>query len=232
MTGLAGQKGLRQELAPRDGDLVFGRALVEARADDVRIAVDRRTDHLVLPARQPGDGGRSLQGGELRRHADDLEVDRFARCQIALGSDPLCGGARQPRFRLRHVRAGQLADVETVLGRLQLPCQDLFVVDVELEHRLVAPHVHVGRDRGQKDVLLDGLQARALRLNVRLGACHAGDGAAAAIERLLDVQQDLPRDWSSPCSARSARYRFVRRRLVRRRRRWADSSTVPGEPAR
>ena len=87
-------------------------------------------------------------------------------------------------YRNQSVASGDLADLEAVARRLELPRQHLLVIDVEAQHRLVAQHVHIGRHRPQQHVLLDAQQPFALGQHRVLRQRGAGDGAAAAIERL------------------------------------------------
>src|SRR3712207_8060226 len=53
-------------------------------------------------------------------HADELAVLGDARAQVGFGLALLGAARRQPRFRLGHVRAGDLAHVEAVAGLAQL----------------------------------------------------------------------------------------------------------------
>src|SRR5690606_32862507 len=87
-------------------------------------------------------------------------------------------------LRLRNVGSGHLADGEAILRSLELALDHPYVVLVELHHREIAEHVHIGRSDFEQNLLLDRLKSCALRLNVLLRSAGAGYRAAAAKERL------------------------------------------------
>ena len=102
--------------------------------------------------------------------ADDLLVGRAARLEIGLG----CGERRQrlsaPGFGLRHVGARHLADIEAVLGRLELLGQHGDVVLAQANDGRVAHDIDVSGRGIEQDRLLDGAKrlARCLHLRLRL----------------------------------------------------------------
>ena len=71
----------------------------------------------------------------------------------------------QARFGLGNVGAGEIADLEAILCRLQVGLEHLDVVLVELDDRAVANDVHVGGDGLGEDVAFDGLKGRAAGLD-------------------------------------------------------------------
>ena len=73
--------------------------------------------------------------------------------------------ASQPRFGLGNIRSGNFADFETVAGCFPLSAKNLFVVDIQLDDRLIAHNIHKGRSRIQKHFCLDEAQACALGLH-------------------------------------------------------------------
>ena len=116
-----------------------------------------------------GGGGASIAG----RMADDLAVGRFAARQPPLRGRELRAAELEPRFGLGDVGTGEVADLETVAGRLEVGLEHLHVVLVQLDDRAVADHVHVGRHRQREDVAFDGPQRRAAGLDPGLGGADA-----------------------------------------------------------
>ena len=93
-------------------------------------------------------------------------------------------------MRLGDVGAGDLADLEAVLGRFKLTLEHLFVVDVERQYGLVAEHVQIGRRGGQQNVLFRVDQARALGTDGVFRPFRRRQRASAAVQRLGDRQAD------------------------------------------
>ena len=85
-----------------------------------------------------------------------------------------CG---EPRFRLRHVGARHLADVEAVARLAQLLLQHLDVAALQFEDGGVAQQIHVSGGGGEQDVLLGQPQVLARRRNLALRLPGAIAGA-------------------------------------------------------
>ena len=99
--------------------------------------------------------------------ADDLLIGRAARLEIGLSGGKRGKRLGAARFRLRHVGARHLADIETVLGRLQLLGEHGNVVLAQTHDGLIAHDIDV-RCRGvEQDRLLDRPQRFA-------GGLHRG----------------------------------------------------------
>ena len=110
-----------------------------------------------------------------------------ARCiQIALGGDAVGGCAGQTRFGLADIGARDFAHPEAVLRGFQLAPQNLFVVDVQFEDRLIADHAHISRRRRQKHILFLGDHLGALRQDIVFRLADAGHRAQAAEQWLRD----------------------------------------------
>ena len=120
-----------------------------------------------------------------------------AVCHVALGGLPLRRRLRQRGFGLRHVGPGDLADTEPVVGRLELLCQHLLVVDGERQKLLRLDHADLDLGRGDRRRRADigdhrvdeaGLllrdQVGALRHHLVLGAVHVGLCLAARVDGL------------------------------------------------
>ena len=82
----------------------------------------------------------------------------------------------QPRFRLRHIGARHLADVEAVARLFQLLGEHFDVTPVQVEDRLIAQQVHVGGGGVEQHLLLGDAQrlARAVDLAFRLPGAVGG----------------------------------------------------------
>ena len=111
--------------------------------------------------------------------ADHLAVGRLARRQPALRFGELRTSELKPRFRLRDVGSGEVADLEAVARRLEVGLEDLHVILVELDDRAVADHVHVRGRRLREDVALDRSKGRAARFDAGLGGADVIPDAAA-----------------------------------------------------
>ena len=100
-------------------------------------------------------------GRELARiAADHLPIGRRRRLVIGFRGEHLRAAGGQPRFRLRHVGARHLADIEAVAGLPQLLLQHLDVAPLQVEDRAVAQQIHVGGRRVEQHGLL-GRRARS-----------------------------------------------------------------------
>ena len=126
-------------------------------------------------------------GQVLRRVADEArEIGAVAR-EIALRLLAAGAGGGEPCLGLRHVGAGQRADAELVLRRFELAPEDLLVVDVEIDRRLIAQDVEIGLDDAEEDRAFGRGVARALGLDRLLGGGGARHRLAALVDRLGDV---------------------------------------------
>ena len=94
-----------------------------------------------------------------------------------------CG---EPRFRLRHVGARHLADVEAVAHLAQLLLQHLDVAALQIEDRGVAQQVHVGGGGGEQDVLLGQPEVLSRRRHLALRLPRAVGGHEAVEQGLRD----------------------------------------------
>ena len=113
-------------------------------------------------------------GRELARiAADHLAIGRRRGLVVGFRGEHLRAAGGQPRFRLRHVGARHLADIEAVAGLPQLLLQHLDVAPLQIEDRGVAQQVHVGGDRVEQHRLLGHAQGRARgqHLRSRPGGC-------------------------------------------------------------
>ena len=102
------------------------------------------------------------------RMADDLLVSGAAGLEIGLGR-----GERRQRlsatgFGLRHVGARHLADIETVLGRLELLGQHGDVVLAQANDGRVAHNIDVSGRGIEQDRLFDGAKRLTGCLHLRL----------------------------------------------------------------
>ena len=131
---------------------------------------------------------RLLELGRLL--ADDALVGCTRAGEIGLGLLDVRAGTRQPRLGLRHVGTRDLADLEPIAGSLQLALQTLLVVERQIEHRLVPEDGGVGIDAVQQYLLLQPVEACALRLHLVLGLAHLRLGAAAGVEVLAEGEVD------------------------------------------
>ena len=109
-----------------------------------------RGERQRLVARQRQHGTELRLRQVLRRMADEAPEIRAVARERAFGLLAARARRGEPRLGLRHVGAGQGADAELVLGRLELAPQHLLVVDVEIDRRLVAQHVEIGLDRRRR----------------------------------------------------------------------------------
>ena len=110
---------------------------------------------------------------------DLLAVGGFACGQLPLRGRKLRAAELKPRFGLGDVGPGQIADLKTVAGGLEVGLKNLHVVLVELNHGAVADDVHVGRDGVGEDVAFHRAQRRPARLDPRLSGLDRVPDAAA-----------------------------------------------------
>ena len=144
-------------------------------------------------------------GRELTRlDANHLAVARNTRAQVGLGEAHLRAGKRKARLGLRHVRASDLADVESIAGLAELLLQNLDVVALQIENCGVPQDVHIRRGAIEKDVLLVVAQRLAGAQNLRLGLADRVLGDEPVEQVLLHLK------------AVTARHRPRRRARVRR----------------
>ena len=85
---------------------------------------------------------------------DHLPVGRNRGLVGGLRAQHLRAPGRQPQFRLRHVGARHLADIEAVARLAQLFLQHLDVAPLQVEDRQVTQQVHVGGHRREQHRLL------------------------------------------------------------------------------
>ena len=100
--------------------------------------------------------------------ADDLLVSRAAGLEIGLGRGERRQRLGAPRFGLRHVGARHLADIETVLGRLELLGQHGDVVLAQANDGRVAHNIDVSGRGVEQDRLFDGAKRLTGCLHLRL----------------------------------------------------------------
>ena len=111
--------------------------------------------------------------------------------EIGLGLLDVGAGARQPRLGLRHVGAGDLADLEAVAGSLQLALQALLVVERQIEHRPGPGRRRCRRRRASSSTCCSSAYSLARwRLDLVLGPAHLRLGAAAGVEVLAEGEVD------------------------------------------
>jgi len=132
--------------------------------------------------------------------ADDRAIIGFARGQIALRHRQLRPAELKPRFGLRDVGPGDVADFKAVAGRLEVGGEDPDVVLVQLDDCTVADDVHVDRHGEGEDVAFDRTERRAPRIDPALGGVDRVADAAAVEQR--HAQIDGRRDVRSPARAR------------------------------
>ena len=130
--------------------------------------------------------------------ANDLLVSGAARLEVGLRR-----GEGRKRFGaaslgLCHVGARHLADIEAVLGRLELLGQHLHVVLAQADDGRVAHDVHIGRRSIEEDGLLDRAQGLARSLHRRL---RLADGIQI-LEALEERLRELNRPATGMASAR------------------------------
>ena len=118
-----------------------------------------------------------------RLDADHLPIGRTRGGVIGFRGQHLRAGGGQPRFRLRHVGARDLADVEAVAGLAKLLLQHLDVAALQIEDRGVADQVHVGGGGVEQHGLLGQPQRLARGRHQLLGLPGPARGPKAVEQR-------------------------------------------------
>jgi len=98
------------------------------------------------------------------------------------------------RFGLRYIGAGDFTDTEAVLGCFELLAQDIHIIAVNFEQRLVAHHVEICHRDGLENRGLDRQRLRPRRfdsIDCLPGLRHR---PAAAVDRLRRLE--LHQIWS------------------------------------
>ncbi len=182
------ERHLRQKLAH---DLLDGvercLLLIDGGEDDGVLAVAERHRRIEIAGEKMPDRGR---GDEIaRRMADDLLVSGAARLQIGLGRSQ--GGQRlgAAGLGLGHVGARDLADIEAVLGRLELLGQHRHVVLAQFHDGRVAYDIDVSGGGVEQHGLLDGAQALARRLHRRFRLADGVQVLEAFEQRLRQLHR-------------------------------------------
>ena len=121
--------------------------------------------------------------------ADHALEGGAAGLQVGAGEIERRHGGGAAGLRLRHVGARHLADVEAVLGGLQIARQHGDVVLAQANDGLVAHHVDVGGHGLEQHAAFRGAQRLAPRPHGGLGLAHGVDHAKALEERLLQVDR-------------------------------------------
>jgi hypothetical protein len=197
----------------------------------------RQRDALLqIPRPQAVDRAGRFEPARL--DADHLPVGRTGRGVVRLRGQHLRARRGKPRLRLRHVGAGDLADLEAILGLPQLLLQHLDVAALQAENRGVADQVHVG-GRGRKQ---HGLLAQPQRLACRRNQLLRLPGARCrpvAVEQRLRVgravglRSDVADRTRIADDARGGRaFRSRVEELLANRRREADARPIAGERLR
>ena len=182
MRDIADQIDRRQQFAPDRVGIRQRRLLIEGGSRHIRMMLRCSLDGFFLRPGQAGKRRRRLQpAGKLADHALIAGPGRF---QLALGGGPLCDGACQPRFRLRDIGARHLADLELVARRLKAPAQHIDIVDRQLDHGLVADHVHERHAGAEENSLLDRDEPGALRGDAMFRAPQPRGGLLPFVKRL------------------------------------------------
>ena len=98
--------------------------------------------------------------------------------------EQLAAPGGEPQFRLRHVGARHLADIEAVAGLFELLGEHFDVAPVQLQDDLVAQQIHV-RGRGvEQHLLLGDAQGLARAHDLALGLADFVGGLIAVVQRL------------------------------------------------
>ena len=180
--GLDRQPGGR----PRPVEIRHRAAFGEAGGDDGRVLA--HADRLgFLDA-----GGKLGMGrGRLQlagQHADGGEIGLARDLEGALGIDEVGARGGEPGLGLADVGAGDLADLEAVVGGVELFAQHAHVVPGDADEFLRLDHVHIGGDRGEEHFLLDVQQAGAARRDAVARGFERGLGLAVVEEKERGLQ--------------------------------------------
>ena len=185
MEHLALETELRQQLREGDIHCVLRGGVVEHRGDHQRVVVRRQRNRILLILRRQGERLR-LDKVARWQEADDLLVGAARGLQLAFRRLTLRCCTSESGLGLGDVCAGDLADTETVVGRLQLFGEHLFVVHVQRQRLLRLYHANIGSDDiGEAGLLLLD-QHGAFGHHLILGAIDAGWRLAAVVKRLCE----------------------------------------------
>ena len=166
-------------------DIVEGCPLGKTCGDDVGIVLG---DVLRCLLRNRQIGWRRRRCQTARRFADHANIIGARSGDVAFGENAVGARTRQTSFGLGDVGLRDLADLETITGRAELTGQHLLVVDLQVEHGLVAQQIRIGRRGIDQHALFGRVQGRAAALHEIFGAAGFGKRTAAAIERLAHAE--------------------------------------------
>ena len=183
MEHLALEADLRQQLRECDVHRVLRGGVVEQRGDHRRVVVGRQRDRILLILRRQGERLR-LDQIAWRQEADDLLVGAARGLQLAFRGLTLRRRTGESGLGLGDVGAGDLADTEAIVGRLQLLGEHLLVVHVQRQRLLRLDHADIGSDDVGEAGLLLLDQRGAFGHHLVLRAIDIGRGLAAVVERL------------------------------------------------
>ena len=175
------QIGIERALADLDGELGDVDAVHrrQHRGAELLAVGDRPRQRA---RREPVD--RAARRQLARIDADDAPVVRLRGDLIGLRVEQLAAPGGEPRFRLRHVGARHLADIEAVAGLLQLLGEHFDVAPVQLQDRLVAQQIHIGGRGVEQHLLLGDAQGLARAHDLALGLADPVGGLIAVVQRL------------------------------------------------
>ncbi len=198
------------DLVERGPLLIFGKdndgVLIACEADGL-IAINRQIRRRRRLTKEP-------------RHLPDRSaVPGTGPLQVALRLDPVGGRPGQTRLSLKDVGSRDLANLETVAGRLQLSSEPLLVADPKVQDRLIPVDFRVGRARVAEHVLLDAEQLGTSGQHFIFGRSRRGHRLAASEQRLSEFHRSRSgvEPLSSPHGTRVAvwiRFSPSRRRLA------------------
>ena len=119
--------------------------------------------------------------------ADHAPIIFLARRQSPARGFERAAGQRLTRLGLGDIGAGDIADLEAVARCLEVGAENLDLILIQFDDRAVADHVHVGADRFGEDVAFDRTQGRPPGLDAGLGGGDRIADAAAAEQRVAEV---------------------------------------------
>src|SRR6185437_49511 len=184
--GLADQIDARQQLRLSRRDLIARSVLAEQRRDHVRILERGLAKCVVARCRDLRPYSRQHQ--IFRRMADEALVVGAVGLQRAFVLLPLSVRRLQPGFGLRNVGACDEARTELSLSLIECLLQHLLAVAIEIDYRLVAQNVEIGRGDAEQYAAFDGDQMSAFGFDRVLGRGSLSDGLAALIDRLDQLE--------------------------------------------
>ena len=182
---------LRQQPSLHQIDIVARRLLVEGSGEDVGVDPLGHRKGAVKGFRRQCRKLRKAQGP--RRVADDPDVIGDRSGEICLRRGQRRARQRQARLRLRHIGAGDLADIEARLRRLELLGQHLDILLAELQDVAVANDIHIGGGAVEQNLLLDRQQALTTGTDQGFGLRRPADRLEAAENRLRQRDRDACR---------------------------------------